>query len=260
MIEVPTGSLYFWCYTMGLKHVDFNELVDAVTANGKSLRKKDIDNYWNGWYRSDLYGDEPHSIWEYTSRAIEPRKGLVPLNEYPAMPDEYSGTSPECRWIPCNSQNKPMIKWGGGCLTLVDAVSWPNQVYLAENNKGCNRIIIDCDGDHGDGLDLETILFLSQYIPVTHTLYKTKLVTDYEGYENTTIDEPASFHLSFTVDRIIPTMHFPFAGIDIIGNKENSLRYIKTKKHNGLQPAVLTDEIWEDICNYIRMRERRHDA
>ena len=255
VIEVPEGSLYFWCYTQGLKHIPLDDIYAAVRAAGKDLRPKDVKNYWNGWYRSDLYGGGD-SVWIVRSRTYE-KPGLLPLTAYPEMPWQYMDNLVEERWVPCNRDNKPMVKWGQGCMSLVDASSWPNQVYLAENNRGCSRIIIDCDGDHGDKLDLETILFLARYMPKTHTLYKDRMVTDYPGYENSGISEPASFHLSFLVHRIIPTMHFPKAGIDIIGNKENTLRYLKTKSWNGRLPVRLDEGTWDEIRSYIELRERR---
>ena len=259
MIQVPEGSLYFWCYTQGLKHTPLNKIDEAVRATGRFLRKKDVDNYWNGWYRSDLYlreGD-PDSIWSLSCREVSRKPELMTLDKYPVIPAQYAGTLLEQRWVPCNANNKPMIKWGQGCMSRIDAESYIGQKYLAENNKGCSRIIIDCDGDHDAKLDLETVLFLSQFILMTHTLYKTKRVVDYEGYSGCGIELPASYHLSFETDVVMPTMHFPKAGIDIIGNKENTLRYMKTKKWNGVSMAKLTPEIWDSICTYIKNREGR---
>ena len=54
MVEVPQGSIYFWMYEMGLKHVDLDEIRIACYSAGKNIRDKDFQNYWNGWYRSDL--------------------------------------------------------------------------------------------------------------------------------------------------------------------------------------------------------------
>lgn len=253
MIIVPEGSLYFWCYTMGLKHVDIRDIENAVAHAGKNLRKKDIDNYWNGWFRSDLYLRNEDSVWKIRS-AKSKSIGMQDLSEFETLPCEYILRDVESRWVPCNKNNKPMVKWGNGCMSMVDATSWPGQTYLAENNKGVGRVIIDCDGDHGERLDIETIMFLSKYVPMTHTLYKEVMVCDVPGYEETAIHEPVSFHLSFTTVRIIPTMHFPKAGIDIIGNKENSLRYIKNKKWNNLPMIPITHEIWNDISRYIERR------
>ena len=254
MIELPEGSVYFWMYTQGLKHVPLSDIEDAARAAGRELRPKDIQNYWNGWYRSDLYQRDGDSVWTIKARR-EKSAGPLELKDYPFMPADYQHIMQDNRWVPCNRDNKPMIKWGSGCLSLVDAMAYPGQTYLAENNKGCARIIIDCDGDHGERLDLETILFLGRLIGETHCLYKDRMVTEYEGYEGIGIELPASFHLSFKVERIIPTMHFPKAGIDIIGNKENSLRYIKRKLYNGEPMRRMTAELWSEIIGYARRRE-----
>ena len=82
-------------------------------------------------------------------------------------------------------------------------------------------------------------------------------MNDVERYEGYPINAPVSFHLSFMVDRVIPTMHFPKAHIDIIGNQVNSLRYLKTKRWNGMVPMMMTAKIWNEITDYIRMRNER---
>jgi hypothetical protein len=131
---------------------------------------------------------------------------------------------------------------------------------MAENMIGQRRIVIDCDGDHTDTLDMETIAFLWRYSSITHTLCKPRKIKEYPGYENTGLDIPASFHLTFSVDRVIPTMHFPYAGIDIVGNRRNSLRYFKNKEWNGRQPAELTADIWQDLQAYIKHRKEQADG
>ena len=65
---------------------------------------------------------------------------------------------------------------------------------------------------------------------------------------------PASFHLTFAVDRVIPTMHFSKAHMDIVGNKENSLRYLKNKIWNGIEPLPMNEAIWDDIKSYVERR------
>lgn len=254
MVNVPEGSLYFWCYNQGLRHVNIDELVQAVAMAGRNLRDKDIQNYWNGWYRSSLYGPQNqydmfvlhHSSQSSTFRTTK-------LEDYPMNP-YWNQPEIEERWVPCNKDNKPMIKWGNGCLSREDAEAYRHQVYLAENLKGGKIIVIDCDGDHDAKLDLALVSFLYKFTDRTHTLFKPKLITEYEGYENTNINIPASFHLTFMTDRVIPTMHFPKAHIDIIGNKANSLRYLKNKIWNGVQPKMMTPSIWEQIQEFVERR------
>ena len=255
MIEVPEGSIYFWMYNQGLKHSDIDEVIAAVISAGREIRQKDLDNYWNGYHRSNLYGaNNPYNMFVLKHfDTPTPSKGFKDksLSEYPENPN-WNLPDIDERWVPCNGKNKPLIKWGNGCMSKEDAEAYIHQVYLAENTKGTKYVIIDCDGDHGDKIDFEIVRFLSKLTTRTHTLFKPKLITEYKGYEDSGVNMPASFHLTFVTDRIIPTMHFPNAHMDIIGNKENSLRYRKNKIWNGKHPAVMTSVIWNQLREYIR--------
>ena len=55
MDPVPSDSIYFWMYRQGLKRVPINDVYWALRQAGKEIRKKDEENYWNGWYNSTLY-------------------------------------------------------------------------------------------------------------------------------------------------------------------------------------------------------------
>lgn len=249
MIEIPDGSIYFEMYKWGLKHVPIEEIEDACRMAGKEIRQKDYENYRNGWYRSDLYG-RSDSLFDLTlqhrPQAASKNYFEKDYHDYPEHPYSDMGDEILNRYIPCNAANKPMIKWGNGCMTKEDAEAMPGQVYLAENLKGCKFIVIDCDGDHDPNkLDFESMKFLNPYRKITHALSKPKMWCSI----------PTSFHLTFAVDRVIPTMHFNKAHIDICGNKENQLRYFKTKIWNHLDPIPMTDEIWASIREYIRKRE-----
>ena len=252
---VPQGSIYFWMYTCGLKHLDLNDVQDAVYSAGKMVRDKDVQNYWNGWYNSDFYTGNRRSAFDLRAGRIrEDEMDFRDLNLFPTNPyPEMGAMEISERWVPCSAANRPLIKWGNGCRSLVDAMAQPGQVYLAENNKGMGRVIIDCDGDHGEGLDLEVILFLGRYLDRTRALVKDVKVCEVPGYEGTGIELPVSFHLEFDTDRILPTLHYP--GMDIIGNKVNSLRFIKTKKWNGLQPIRMTASIWAEVMDFGRRRK-----
>ena len=255
-ITVPDGSIYFWMYNQGLKHVPLRDIEFEIARAGKIARPKDIQNYWNGWFRSDLYdGRGEKDVFNISNDKVAPSTSYFDT-KYSDYPDHPYTMYPEIsnRFVPCNNENKPMIKWSEGCLTYVDAMCWPGSKYIAENTKGCTFIVIDCDGDHGDDLDMRTIEFLHRYTRMTHVLSKPKSIRDYEGWEWTNIQEPASFHLTFTTDKLIPTMHFPYAGIDIIGNRTNSLRYFKNKVWNNLTPSPMTDKIWNQIKRYIKSR------
>lgn len=264
-LAIPNGSIYFSMYTWGLKHVPLDEIRTECHACGKDIRPKDEENYWNGYYRSDLYlGKGKDDVFKLTrshkSMHVQSTEFVTtPYHEYPEHP--YLGMPEiEKRFVPCNAANKPMIRWGDGCMSIEDAKAMMGQKYLAENLKGCRFIVIDCDGDHDEVLDMETIAFLYRFSNITHVMSKPKLVSQYEGYEDSRCGIPASFHLSFKVDRVIPTMHFPWANIDVVGNRANSLRYFKNKIWNGLPPAPMTEEIWGQLQEYIRYRKERADA
>ena len=252
MLEVPSGSIYFWMYTQGLKQVNENDIASACRAAGVSIRDKDWQNYWNGYYNSDMYhgrgSDDMFMLSRNGMHAGRERPVdflCTEYRNYPEHPYAHNEYQVENRWVPCNKDNKPMIKWGNGCLSLADACAYKSQVYLAENLKGTRFIVIDCDGDHGDELDLETMAFLNWWRDKTHCIVKP-------GQDE---NMPASFHLTFETDRIIPTMHFPYAHIDIVGNRRNSLRYWKNKKWNGIAPATMTDIWWQMLQEYIEHRK-----
>lgn len=262
-IDVPSGSIYFKMYEWGLRHIPWSDVQSALLSAGKEIRDKDIRNYTNGWQNAVIYDNmrsegmpDVFATAAHTESRYDKFRRLkwcdYPDYPYLELPDEIIA-----RWVPCNAENKPMIPWSKGCKTKVDALSFPGQVYLGENMKGCKTIVLDCDGDHDKELDLDTIKFMLGFKDVTHMLSKPKLIKEYEGYEDTGLEYPASFHLTFTVDKLIPTMHFPWANIDIVGNAGNSLRYWKNKKWNGLEPAPMTDEIWEFLKGYIKMRKDR---
>jgi hypothetical protein len=253
-VDVPVDSIYFWMYNQGLRHVPIDQIVSACACAGKDIRPKDFDNYWRGYYKADLYRTGNwENLFKFKSTQKTPSLAFLDreYDEYPVHP--YAsiigrGMINE-RWVQCNKDNKPMIKWGNGCMMLSDAVAYKDQVYLAENLKGTRYLVIDCDGNH-DGLDLETMFFLNRWRDDTHCIVKPEY---YDGV-------PTSFHLTFMTDRIIPTMHFPYAHIDIIGNRRNSLRYWKNKKWNHVEPIEMTSIRWEELKEYIEWRKDRANA
>lgn len=260
--RVPEGSIYFWMYEQGLKQINLDWLIEVLINAGRQVRQKDIDNYWNGFHRSNLYGkNNPYSMFvlkKFENKSPSNMFTNTPLSNYPGNPNWYLPDIEE-RWVPCNAANKPMVKWSKGCMSKEDAEAYIHQRFLAENTKGTKYVIIDCDGDHGDEIDLCIIKFLYQFTSRTHTIFKPKLIPEYEGYEDSEYNLPASFHLTFFTDRIIPTMHFPGVHMDIIGNKENSLRYWKNKIWNGKNPIMMTPMIWNMLRDYVKENDGRKD-
>lgn len=248
MDPVPEGSIYFWMYTQGLKGLDLDDLLWELAAHGKAVRQKDVDNYWNGVHRSNVYRSGTFDIRPKVHDATPSRRFEdMTLLEYPGHP--YGDEVPEIseRWVPCNAANKPMIKWGRGCMSKVDAESMIGQVYLAENLKGTRMIVLDFDGDHDEAVDWETVCF-------GHALHELSGTLMHSRPGEIT---PVSFHLTFSTNRIIPTMHFPEARIDVVGNKENSLRYFKNKRPDKNPIKPMTGEVWDLLRDYVRKRRNK---
>ena len=252
-------SIYFDMYTWGLKHIPLCEIESACSSVGKAIRRKDYENYWRGWQNSDIASDT-RDIFATRKPIGVPYDDFVlrkwedyPVHPYAGMPDLVD------KWVPCSKDNKPLVPWSDQRMSKIDASCYPGSVYLGENMRGCQTIVIDCDGDHELPLDMRTISFLRKYTGYTHTLDKPKRIEEYEGYEDSGLTIPASFHLTFKVDRIVPTMHWKWCHIDVVGNEKNSLRYLKNKVWNGLEPAPMTPEIWEEIKAYVKRRKINYD-
>lgn len=257
MVPGPGESIYLWMYRQGLRQRPIDDVVMDLMASGHDIRAKDLRNYWNGWYRHDLYHGEGQAM-ACPDSVMGSR--VLGYSDYPDHP--YLG-KPEIQncFVPCSAENRPLIKWSRGTMTLADARAWPGCEYLAENLRGAQRIVIDVDGDHGDDLDLETIAFFARYMDRTCCHSKPEIVFDWM-MENggewvgdlAMADLPVSYHLTFGVDKVIPTMHFPRAHVDIVGNRVNSLRYFKNKEYNGLPPLMMDDGIWSEIMGFIEGR------
>ena len=253
MVVVPNGSIYFWMFSQGLKHTDLDSILAACAHAGKYVREKDINNYWNGYYRSAI--NSKPSILSFSKVSSSRSFYELSYSDYPIHP-WLGKPDPVNRFAPCSMSNRPLVKWTSQCMSEEDArayASLEGSTYIGENLYGTKFIVIDCDGDHEDKLDIETIDFLWN-LSDTQCLAKPKGINEYAGYE-TWNDNPASFHLTFRVDKLIPTCHFPKAHIDILGNQKNCLRFLKNKVSNGKEPKDMDDATWNKLKNYIRKRE-----
>lgn len=236
------SSIYFWMFHQGLKHIQLEDIIQELAHTKHLVRAKDIANYWRGWYKSDLYtGEHKVSLLTTPPEKPKPFKTLA-YSDYPIHPFINKPEILE-RYVPCTDKGMPLIKWSNGCYNKEDALAFNGCKCLGENLKGCKHIVIDIDGDHGDTIHNNTINAFKEFINYTHTLIKP----DY--------DKPISFHLTFKVDRVIPTLHFTNAHIDIIGNKKNSIRYFKNKEWNNIEPMQMTDKIWTIIKEKIKRLE-----
>ena len=255
------GSIYTWMYRQGLKGRKIEDVVSEVYANGHLIRAKDERNFWNGVHNRQLY-QGPQSVLSIPS---ELRSKTMPYSKYPVHP--YLD-QPEIanRWVPMDENMHPMIRWSLGCMSLSDAQHFSKvhrgrvieSRYVSENLKGTRLIAIDVDGDHESELDIDVIETFAPLMDLTASFYKRDIVLDYvtpDAYDLRLLSLPTSYHLIFSVDRLIPTMHFPEARVDIVGNTANSLRHCKDKIYNGLKPSPMTDEIWNYMLDYIERRK-----
>lgn len=255
------GSIYTWMYRQGLKGRDLGDVISEIVANGHAIREKDERNYWNGMHNRQLY-QGPRSV---LSIPVGMRSRAMRYSDYPMHP--YLG-QPEIanRWVPMDADMHPMIRWSLGCMCLSDAKHFSKlshgrfieASYVSENLKGTKLIAIDVDGDHDGELDIDAIETFAPLMDLTASFYKRDIVLDHVepgAYDLRILSLPTSYHLIFSVDRLIPTMHFPAAHVDVVGNTANSLRHCKDKIYNGLKPSPMTDEIWDYMLDYIERRK-----
>lgn len=252
-VPPPGQSIYLWMYRKGLSMVPIDDVLEALLLGGHTVRPKDLRNYWAGWQRRQSGAMGPTML---DGIEVPPASRVLSYDEYPVSP--YLGT-PEvmARWVPCNADNRPMIKWGNGCMTLASAKACRGCRYLAENLRSTRLLVIDVDGDHGDGLDVDALRFFARWRDLTCCHDKPRLVLDAMGdscLDLHTAALPTSYHLTFFTTKVIPTMHFPAAHVDLIGNRRNSLRYFKDKTFNGLEPMEMDDRTWDEMFEWIEER------
>lgn len=203
------------------------------TKTSTNWEKKFISMFYNnGWFDKETieYPDQSKllcSTWHHYAK----RENAIFVDDY----------TPVNRFVPCNKDGIPIIKWSNGCYNLNDANALVHSKYIGENLKGCPFIVIDIDGDHGDKINQEVIDCFWDYAYITHTL--AKLING----------KPVSYHLTFLVDKVIPTMHFHKACVDIIGNNSNGIRYFKDKLWNNKPPLRMDALIWKEICTKIKI-------
>lgn len=248
-IVVPEGSIYIWMYQQGLRGIPWERLEQELSAAGKEIRKKDEANYWNGYYKhefmyeGDLLGPAIKEAREKKFRVHEDL-GDYDLHPYLGMPEITN------RFVPCNKDNKPMIKWGNGCMSRVDALSYRGQVYLAENLLRTRYVVFDLDIEHGEQRDEDLAIWAQMYLDNGGVCCHTRVNDD---------GSIASMHVTFLTDRVIPTTHHPNAKVDILGNANNQLRYFKTKEWNGVRPRMLTQEDWSLMLEYFKAKEESEE-
>lgn len=239
-------SAYAGMFTLGRRGVPAYIIIDHVTRLGIPLREKDWIAYQEGFaYKIGVQNDN-----------INPYKKQPPawqwllntsFNEL-EMLHLTPGFDYERRWFPCSKGSEPLMSWGYNMpdrppprlTTRNEAMAMTEDGYVGQNTYGQPLVILDIDGVGHGAVDQEVITFGNQFKNST------------EVWENPR--KPGSFHVYFETDRIIPTKHFEFAKLDLMGNKTNYAVYGKDKVSNNIPRMKLDENIWKRLQNYIQWR------
>lgn len=247
---------YFAMYRAGLLGVPLSECIQRMEEVGlPAPREKDVRAWTEGnWeYKLKLERRSNRSVLNPTLKPAYLRKTPIlemELSEFERWPSGWGETFR--RWFPCNEMGMPMQRWGyaeGFTPELYDrdtAISLSPKGWVGQNMMYQPFIVLDIDGvDHG-ARDEQVIEFGTRWRDYTET------------WENPA--KPGSFHLYLSTNRIIPITHFTYAKLDLMGNQKNAAVYTKDKVPNGLPRAPLTEEIWEDMKQYVFMRKQQRDT
>lgn len=152
-----------------------------------------------------------------TSNISSRSKRSFDLNSFPLLENPRLE-----KWYTPVFPNHKTLKGADQILTLEEAEAYEGKLYVAEQLKGSNRIVIDCDSK-------ETVELFLRYKDLTESYYSED-----------------SMYLVFTTDRIIPSQRYN--KLDIQGNKTLALRHIKPNKQpNGLEAIPLTQDVLDIV-------------
>ena len=241
-----SGSPYMACYSIGLAGYPLKEVISFFRSHGVELRDKDIQNWENGWFKHQ--GTRQFSLMPDKSND---KVGLSVVdngrnfNQFPRFPEGWTGC--EKRYFPCTSDNRPMCRWGWTndyipqLYTLPGAKALSPVGWVGQNMLYQRFVVMDIDGaGHGES---------DPYVIAFGNLYKDRTLS----YEDPA--KPGSFHLYFSTDRIIPTMHFGWAKLDFMGNANNYAVYLKNKQSNGMPMMELDEQVWNAMLDYQAYRK-----
>lgn len=240
-------SPYFGMYTAGRNGFSLADTVNYVRMLGIPIREKDIKAWEDGNFKHEMYSDNKSILNPViNNQALIINQNYMPaFNSLPKLPNEWNGT--ERRFFPCTQDNKPMRKWGWSKDFTPDLLSYTNAKQLSpcgwigQNMLYQPFIVLDIDGVGHGCIDESVIQF--------GTMFKDKTLT----YENPA--KPGSFHLYLRTDRLVPVKHFPWAKIDLMGNAVNAAVYFKDKQPNNIRMMDLTEEIWNMLDAYQKIRK-----
>lgn len=246
---------YFAMFRAGCMGISLSECIQRMEEVGlPAPREKDVRSWSDGnWeYKLKVKRQTNNSVLNPVLRPQSERKLPLlemKLSELDRWPSGWYETYR--RWFPCNEQGMPMYRWGyteGHTPTLYDrktAQSLSPKRWVGQNMIYQPFIVLDIDGvDHGERDD-QVIEFGNRWRDYTET------------WENP--EKPGSFHIYLSTPHIIPIAHFTYAKLDLMGNQKNAAVYTKDKISNGIPRAELTEEIWEDLKQYVNMRKSQRE-
>lgn len=242
-----SGSPYFDMFRCGYYGVPIDDCLNKCSMNNIAIRQKDIRSWEDGYYKRSLVSTGlPLS----ECRRTQVTYSGIPVDEahlsdFPLLPQGWTGT--KHRFFPCSEDNKPLNKWGYSAdytpvLYLQDEARSLSPVgWVGQNMLYQPFIVIDIDGvGHGE-VDQETINFGRMFSGETFTMEDPNKI--------------GSFHLYFSTNRLLPVRHFGWAKIDFMGNAVNAAVYLKNKVSNGKPMMQMTEEIWNLIQDYQKVRK-----
>ena len=242
------GSPYFGMFRCGYHGVPIEDCIDKCRRNGIAIRKKDLESYNDGVFKSGIGQIVSNGRLVNVSemRPAIPFESMK-LKDFPLFPAGWTGT--ERRFFPCTQDNKPMQRWGWSrdyvptLYTRADAKALSPCGWVGQNMLYQKFIVLDIDGRGHGSDDLEVIAFGKMFKDLT--------------FSTEDPEKPGSFHLYFKTDRIIPVRHFPWAKLDLMGNAVNAAVYFKNKVGNGIPMIDLDEDIWQLMIEYQKERKEK---
>ena len=239
----PNGSIYAAMFRAGKYGIPFEDCESICDYYGINIRAKDVRSWTDGANVGVRIKSAMNSLSPRIT-TVNTRKQFPKLTDFPV---DFNTTIMHKSFFPCNWENKPMQKWGYSegfdpeLMDISSALLLSDVGFIGFNMLMQNFIVIDIDGvGHGDK-DEQVIKWGRKWSSQTETWEDPHKV--------------GSFHLYFLTNRLIPTMHYPEAKIDILGNAKNTACYRKNKQSNGRPMMYLTSAIWKDLMDYVQSRK-----
>lgn len=250
MLFAPNESIYSAMFSAGVMGVKLEDCLARLEQIGcPPPREKDIQQWKNGHWHWQIKNQQC-----ILNPILKPPRNHIQvssarLTDFDTWPDGWSGT--DRRWFPCKEDGMPAQKWGYADDYTPDLYAKAEALALAptglvgQNMYAQPFIVIDIDGQGHGHHDQETINFGNLFQGMTEIW--------------TSPDKPGSFHIYLSTPYQIPIAHFGWAKIDLMGNQKNAAVYMKNKVSNGIQRAMLTEDMWKALQDYSNMRKARRD-